>query len=263
MQSFLWQGFKIEVRRRAFQRTLSLRVPAPGLIRVSCARKLSIETILKFIEEKKDFVEARQIEWRTHLSKALVKNFESGEICPFLGQPRTLQVIEKKGRSKAELKSDRILVHVEDPKPEEVQKALIRFYQKSGKNYLSHLTKIQSERMGLYPKALSFRSQKTRWGSCSSQGKISLNWRLVAAPSHIAEYVVIHELAHLKHQDHSKNFWRLVEQFSPDYRDHKAWLKKHQIQFEFLDPSYIALGEFFSSTKISDGTWDAASASSI
>lgn len=239
MQSFSWQGFKIEVRRRPYQRTLSLRVPSPGVLRVSCSSRLPLREIFSFIEEKKDFIEAREVEWRNQLSKASVQKFISGESCPFLGVGRLLRIQEHSGRSAAELRGEELHLKVESFEAAHVQQTLIRFYKKAGRNYLSHLVKIQSEKMGLHPKALSFRSQRTRWGSCSSQGKISLNWRLVVAPSSVAEYVVVHELAHLKHQDHSKNFWSLVEAFSPDFRLHKKWLKENQIQFEFLDPSYL------------------------
>lgn len=241
MQFFSWQGFKIEVRRRPYQRTLSLRVPAPGFLRVSCSQRLALREIFSFIEEKRGFIEAREQEWRNQLSRASVQKFANGEKCLFLGEERCLDIREHTGRGRAELKGDQLLLKVPSLEPCHIQETLIRFYKKAGRNYLSHLVKVQSEKMGLFPRALSFRSQRTRWGSCSSQGKISLNWRLIVAPSEVAEYVVIHELAHLRHPNHSQQFWSLVENFSPDYRRHKKWLGENQIQFEFLDPEYLQL----------------------
>lgn len=72
------------------------------------------------------------------------------------------------------------------------------------------------------------RDQKTRWGSCSTSGTISLNWRLVLAGVATRDYVIIHELMHMKRFDHSPEFWALVESACPDYREHEAWLKQHQ-----------------------------------
>lgn len=81
-----------------------------------------------------------------------------------------------------------------------------------------------SERMGLAYGKVSVRDQKTRWGSCSSKGNLNFNWRLVFAPGAVLDYVVVHELAHLRELNHSRRFWKLVERFSPDYREHRRWL---------------------------------------
>ncbi|HEY7292146.1 MAG TPA: M48 family metallopeptidase [Vicinamibacterales bacterium] len=72
---------------------------------------------------------------------------------------------------------------------------------------------------------ISIRNQKWRWGSCSPSGHICLNWRLVAVPPAVRDYVLIHELMHLKRLDHSRKFWKLVEQACPDYRQHRAYLR--------------------------------------
>jgi predicted metal-dependent hydrolase len=80
-------------------------------------------------------------------------------------------------------------------------------------------------RHGCVVKAVSIRSQKTRWGSCGRNGHISLNWRLMLMPDWVRDYVLIHELMHLKRLDHSPKFWRLVEAACPDYRAARQWLR--------------------------------------
>jgi predicted metal-dependent hydrolase len=109
-----------------------------------------------------------------------------------------------------------------------------RFYSQQGKKLLAARVDHFSARMGLVPVSVSFRSQKTRWGSCSSRGQISLNWRLVFAPLEVIDYVVVHELAHLKHYDHSKSFWNLVGVHIPDYLRLRQWLRDHQYEADFL-----------------------------
>lgn len=74
---------------------------------------------------------------------------------------------------------------------------------------------------------ITIRDQKTRWGSCSARGTLSFNWRLMLAPPAVLDYVVVHELSHLTHMNHSKAFWSLVESACPDYRTHRKWLKEH------------------------------------
>lgn len=74
---------------------------------------------------------------------------------------------------------------------------------------------------------ITIRDQKTRWGSCSTKGTLSFNWRLMLAPPAVLDYVVVHELCHLTHMNHSAAFWALVESVCPDYRIHRKWLKDH------------------------------------
>lgn len=75
--------------------------------------------------------------------------------------------------------------------------------------------------------SITIRDQKTRWGSCSSRGTLSFNYRLVFAPPAVLDYVAVHELCHLTHMNHSKEFWNLVGSVMPDYRAHRRWLKDH------------------------------------
>ena len=75
--------------------------------------------------------------------------------------------------------------------------------------------------------AVSIRSQRTRWGSCGRNGHISLNWRLMLMPEWVRDYVLVHELMHLRRMDHSPKFWRHVEAACPDYRVARQWLRRH------------------------------------
>ena len=75
--------------------------------------------------------------------------------------------------------------------------------------------------------SITVRDQKTRWGSCSSRGTLSFNYRLVFAPQTVLDYVVVHELCHLTHMNHSRDFWNLVGSVMPDYKSHRKWLKEH------------------------------------
>ena len=82
-------------------------------------------------------------------------------------------------------------------------------------------------KMDVCPQKVSLRSQKTRWGSCSLKGNISLNWKLIFAPIEVIDYVIVHELCHLKQMNHSSAFWTLVSSYLPRYKIQREWLKKH------------------------------------
>ncbi len=82
-------------------------------------------------------------------------------------------------------------------------------------------------RHGLTVRRITVRNQKSRWGSCSRRGTISLNWRLIQTPAFVSDYICLHELVHLRQMNHSPGFWREVERVCPDYRMAKRWLKEH------------------------------------
>ncbi len=82
-------------------------------------------------------------------------------------------------------------------------------------------------RHGLTVRRITIRSQKSRWGSCSQRGTISLNWRLIQTPAHVRDYICLHELMHLRQMNHSPRFWREVGSVCPDYRMAERWLKEH------------------------------------
>jgi predicted metal-dependent hydrolase len=106
--------------------------------------------------------------------------------------------------------------------------ALESFLKKKAARMIIGRVTIKARDMGLNPRQVSVRSQKTRWGSCSSKGTLSFNWRLVMVPLEVLDYVVIHELIHLGEHNHSKRFWEKVAAIDPAYKNHRRWLKQNQ-----------------------------------
>ncbi|MFN8122606.1 MAG: SprT family zinc-dependent metalloprotease [Thermoleophilia bacterium] len=100
-----------------------------------------------------------------------------------------------------------------------------RWYRAQARRHLGALVDEWAARMDVAPSGLAVRGQRSRWGSASARGVIALNWRLMLAPSRVGEYVVVHELAHLVHMDHSPRFWALVSAHWPDHRADRAWLR--------------------------------------
>jgi predicted metal-dependent hydrolase len=77
------------------------------------------------------------------------------------------------------------------------------------------------------PRRITIRDQRTRWGSCSSSGTLSFNWRLIMPPQEIMDYVIVHELAHMLEPNHSRQFWLIVARYCPDYKKHRVWLRRN------------------------------------
>lgn len=105
--------------------------------------------------------------------------------------------------------------------------ALEKRYIEAAKEYFPKRVAFFQPMTGGVCRRITIRDQKTRWGSCSAKGTLSFNWRLMLAPPRVLDYVVVHELCHLTHMNHSPAFWQAVEQVCPDYHALRKWLKEH------------------------------------
>jgi predicted metal-dependent hydrolase len=116
---------------------------------------------------------------------------------------------------------------------DKVSDILRKWYIARARELLNERVIFYSKELGVMPNKIAIRNQSRRWGSCSSKGNINLNWKLVMAPPAILDYVVAHELCHLRHPNHRPEFWRLLATVMPDYGDRRKWLKKngHRLGF--------------------------------
>jgi len=106
-----------------------------------------------------------------------------------------------------------------------VKEQLFQWYWLHAEKRLKEKTKRYSNLLGVEPASVSVKEFKSRWGSCSVNGDISFNWKIIIAPHHIVDYVVAHELCHMLEHNHSSSFWKHVNGVVPDYEDCRMWLK--------------------------------------
>lgn len=109
----------------------------------------------------------------------------------------------------------------------EQKSALDARYRQAAREYIPRRVEHYLPMTGGRYERITIRAQKTRWGSCSARGTLSFNWKLMLAPPDVLDYVVVHELCHLTHMNHSREFWEAVERVMPDYRTRRRWLKEH------------------------------------
>ena len=119
-------------------------------------------------------------------------------------------------------------VHCESPGDEALRALLERWYRREAGTHFAARIAHYAARLGVRPSKLTVRGQRSRWGSCSSKGTLSLNWRLMMVPGALVDYVVVHELCHLRHMNHSPSFWAMVAAIVPDYRQCRHRLNRLQ-----------------------------------
>ena len=115
----------------------------------------------------------------------------------------------------------------EQKKPGSIQALVEGWYKSRAEKYLHDKTMEISKLVRVKPSSVSIKNYKSRWGSCSNTGVVTYNWRIIKAPRHIVEYVIIHELCHLIELNHSPRYWMNVEKFIPRWKERRDWLKSN------------------------------------
>ena len=206
---------------RSHRKTVSIIVHRDGRVVVRAPLRLPEPLIREFVVSKSDWIRAKQAELARQAPSG--KRFEAGELFHFLGKTYPLAVSPSQ-RSLLTF-SDRFILS-----PAAVSRAhqvFMRWYKARAAEIIPARVKTLADKFGFSYQRIRISSARTRWGSCSTRGTISISWRLVMAPPEVLDYVIVHELAHLKEHNHSRAFWAQVEAMMPDYRARRDWLKKN------------------------------------
>ena len=184
-------------------------------IEVRTNEYVSLEVINKFIDKKTKWINLRIAQLKHYQQKKIIEN---ENFIFYLGEKYQLICSSNiKFNNHVELKADKMLIQVFKKNNDVSTEFLIDQFYKSEINIISSLTDKWSKIMGLFPNKISFRKARTRWGSCNAENNISYSIFLLKLPIFLIEYIVVHELSHIKHKNHSRQFWDLVTQYLPDY----------------------------------------------
>ena len=224
MKQIQGDGFVVDIVRSKRRKTLALAVNQ-GQVKVRMPERMALHHAESFIALKSDWIKKQLAQYPAPSPR----HYSNGENLLFLGQPLQLVVVSSAQATGIEKRDMKLCIQHRHATPSiaQLKKLLSNWYQQQAEEYLSLRVSQLASATGLIPRTLQIKTYKARWGSCHRDGSIQLNWKLLMAPPSIIDYVIIHELCHLKQHNHSPAFWKLVEQFHPDYRSHRAWLKSH------------------------------------
>lgn len=235
----------VEIVRKPGRQRLSLVMQPWRPLEIRTNKKTSIKEIKNFLLEKKQWIDKNLRSFESYRQAFPEKKYIQGESFPLLGRERKL-IFEQSSwpQFSAQFRNDFLVVYVParhwtsafltNPHPE-LKKLFRELYKKVSTHHLTERVQALSFAMQLFPTNLRFNESKTLWGSCSRNGSIRLNWKVVIFDSQTIDYLIIHELAHLKHLNHSKDFWALVAKHCPDFKIHKKVLKKETSMARFLE----------------------------
>ncbi|MHB9285960.1 M48 family metallopeptidase [Halobacteriales archaeon Cl-PHB] len=182
------------------------------------------------LAENAAWVLAKKQKYDAYREQAPDRRFEAGETFPYLGEPREI-VVEQRSTSKVDDGTFRLAAH--HVQETSVKRAVETLYRRKARETFEERADHYAREMGVEYDEIEVRNQRTKWGSCSTTGTLGLNWRLMMAPLEMLDYIVVHELAHLREPNHTDDFWALVEEHDPDYREHAQWLEEHSTRLIF------------------------------
>ena len=240
------------------RKTLSLQVKH-GRVTVRAPHYVKSAFIDTFIQEKSAWLQAKLIEQQ---SIAKFCDFSQGASLLFLGEQVSLNIgTAKQARVffAEKLVTNTDLSCIQQPAPrqlnvvisnrvstklasdlaitKQVKKQLEGYFKQQAEKLIIERLEVISEQTSLTPTKVNIRQYRARWGSCNNRGEVSFNYFLMMTPLFVIDYVITHELCHLEFLNHSKSFWQLVKQHSPNYQKAKQWLSHHQSQLYWLNPS--------------------------
>jgi predicted metal-dependent hydrolase len=162
---------------------------------------------------------------------------KAGDLLPYLGRNMKIETQENASEVGTVRLGEASLVVCTAPGATQLRLPLEKWYREQARNKIEPMVEGFSRRMGLQYNRVTLKGQRTLWGSCSRKRNLNFNWRLIMTPEPVIEYVVVHELAHLKQMNHSRRFWEIVEMYCASWREHRKWLRDHSQELSCLLPA--------------------------
>jgi predicted metal-dependent hydrolase len=218
---------------RSGRTTVGIEVsPDRGVVVVRAPSILDDGRVVDIVRQKAPWILRQLARVKTTSVFGTEKEFVSGESFPYLGKNYRLKVIPNGTEETpyVELRDGRLKVLIGWDSDTQtmrlcVRDALVTWYEDRAKEVLARRVATLSKKIGVKPERVNVKHQLKRWGSCTKNRTLNLNWRIVMAPSSIIDYVVVHELCHLKICNHSPDFWQFLGAVLPDYQKRREWLK--------------------------------------
>lgn len=215
--------FDYTLQRKSRLRHRYIRI-RDGKARITAPRRTPLNTLHTFVADHAEWI-ARALqkaaEHTIDLSQPDATVFWHGESC---------SVTITSGKS-SKITFENGTAYFTLPKPhnhERLQQLLWQHYKRHAPGYILPRVDAWSETMALHPERITFRRARTRWGSCSVRNTLSLNTHLIILPDELIDYIIVHELAHIRHKNHSKDFWALVARYLPNYKNDRQALRKYE-----------------------------------
>jgi hypothetical protein len=211
------------IRQR--RKSIVIEIDSGCDIIVKAPLQISKAEIDKLVKQKEAWIE-KALENKRRVQQEV--DWVQNEKILYLGEYRSVCVCPiAKGKNKIEYKQGIFYIYTVDASKENLHKMMYVWMKKQAYTLCTELSEYYAKEIGYSYEKISIRNQKTRWGSCSSKKNISYNIRMMGAPKDKIEYIILHEVMHLKHFNHGPLFWQDIEKIMPDYKEKQAYFKNN------------------------------------
>ena len=214
---------------RSKRKTADIVIERDGRIVVRAPEEITDERIEDLIEAKRIWIYQNLAEWRDLNATRVLREYRPGEGFLYLGRSYRLSLVADQDEPLM-LKDGRFRLRrdlVEQGEIDAARKAFREYYVQRGLAKIPPRVAYYAPKVGVEPGTTDVRDLGNRWASCSPSGNLAFHWKCMMAPLTILDYIVVHELCHFHHRDHTDNFWNEVDKILPNYREHKEWLRKN------------------------------------
>lgn len=247
----LWKEEMIQVHiERSRRKTLCISINKDGSVTVKAPQRIPSDCdIAALVEQKMEWIVKQRERMLEREDMKLVRRFETDYSFPFLGKECLVEMQNGKKTSISYDKANgKIIIKTpafetlqndydaseSEPMIAKLQSDLKKWYKKQAETYITKRVEYYKNIIGVTVNSVSIRSRKTQWGSCDSNGDITFSWRLIMARPEAIDYVVVHELCHRRHMDHSREFWNEVQKYMPDFKAQKQWLDENSVNLNIM-----------------------------
>jgi len=197
-----------------------------GTVGVQVPENLEDERILLILRSKEYEIHKKLLNWKELNKEHIERQYVSGQSFMYLGKNYNLHLVEGQKRNLI-FKDGKFLLSDKSVSPRD---AFVKFYKKQARLKIEERLLLYRDTMNILPGKVEIRELPTRWASCTPSGNIFFNWKCVMAPVAVMDYLIIHELVHLEHPNHSRAFWDKVSTICPNYQQQETWLKRNGVR---------------------------------
>lgn len=219
-------GLDINVIRSSRKKSMHIVIERDGTVSVQVPENIEDERILSILKSKEYEIHKKLLYWKELNKEQIERQYVSGQSFMYLGKNYNLHLVEGQRRNLL-FKDGKFLLSDKTISPRE---AFVKFYKKQAKLKIEERLLLYQNTVNKMPGKVEIRELPTRWASCTSSGNIYFNWRCVMAPIVVLDYLIIHELVHLEHPNHSRAFWDKVSTICPNYQQQETWLKRNGVR---------------------------------
>jgi len=202
-------------------------------MKVSKPKRIKFDEVERLLNLKVNWIYKHYMEFQSMKVEEYKREWQSGERILYKGKNYNIRIFTYDGeQTLVNFKGKKFEVYVnkdltDEQKKKSVELQFKKWFIRMAKETVDERLEFYSNNIGLTYNKVTIRAQKTRWGSCSKKGNLNFNWKLIMAPQWVIDYVVIHELCHLRYLNHSKEYWNMVGLHMPEYKKAQQWLKKN------------------------------------